>query len=65
MAKKAKKKVVARKGPSAAQKRSQDKIAKVNKLAVRRIYDAGERGTAVPSWSSALRAAAKQVYKKK
>jgi hypothetical protein len=53
-----------KKGPSPAQKQSQAKIAKVNKLAVKNIYAAGERGTAVPTWKSALKAAAKQVYKK-
>ncbi len=60
-----KKKTTKRKGPSAAQKASQNKIAKVNKLAVRLIYDAGERGAAVPTWGKAVRAASKQVYKKK
>lgn len=44
------------------QKSAQNKVAKVNRLAVRAIYDAGEQGKPIPKWGTVLRKAAKKVY---
>ena len=51
------------KGPSAAQKRQQSKIAKVNALAITKIYEAGKRGKPKPTWKQANKAAAREVFK--
>lgn len=48
---------------NANQKKAQEKVKKLNKLAVRKIYDAGKAGKEVPTWGKALREAAKEVYK--
>lgn len=47
---------------TAKQKSAQNKVAKVNRLAVRSIYEAGEQGKAIPKWGTVLRKAAKKVY---
>lgn len=49
---------------SPGQKANQNKLAKVNKEAVKLIYQAGEKGTAIPTWGKAVRTASKKVYKK-
>lgn len=49
---------------SPGQKANQNKLARVNKEAVKLIYQAGEKGTAIPTWGKAVRAASKKVYKK-
>ncbi len=46
-----------------SQKKAQEKIKKVNKLAVKKIYDAGKAGMEMPSWGKALREASNEVYK--
>lgn len=50
---------------SPGQKANQNKLARVNKEAVKLIYEAGEKGAAVPTWGKALRTASKKVYKKR
>ncbi|KAL6953720.1 hypothetical protein U1Q18_050164 [Sarracenia purpurea var. burkii] len=48
---------------TANQKKAQDNVRKVNKLAVQEIYNAGKTGKDIPAWGDALRKAAKKVYK--
>ncbi|PAC29239.1 hypothetical protein [Flectobacillus sp. BAB-3569] len=46
-----------------SQLKAQEKVKKVNKVAVKKIYDAGKAGKEIPTWRKALREAAKEVYK--
>lgn len=46
-----------------SQKKAQEKVKKVNKLAVKKIYDAGKAGKEMPTWGKALREASNEVYK--
>ena len=49
--------------PTPAQKRQHKKIAAVNHLAVRKIYDAGRDNRPVPTWKGVSKAAAREVFK--
>lgn len=46
-----------------SQLKAQERVKKVNKMAVKKIYDAGKAGKEVPTWGKALREASKEVYK--
>ncbi|MDI9863495.1 hypothetical protein QM480_04120 [Flectobacillus sp. DC10W] len=46
-----------------SQLKAQERVKKVNKVAVKKIYDAGKAGKEVPTWGKALREASKEVYK--
>ncbi|MDI9872182.1 hypothetical protein [Flectobacillus roseus] len=46
-----------------SQKKAQEKVKKVNLLAVEEIYNAGKVGKKSPTWGEALRKASKKVYK--
>lgn len=48
---------------TASQKKAQEKVKKVNSLAVQKIYNAGKKGKDIPTWGEALREASKEVYK--